>query len=164
MLASRTRLAGAVAAIAAVLLAVALVLTPGAGGDEGALAWKGKVRILDSGIPTDKILYAEVRNTSIEEVDLKAEDIRALDGDGDALHSAARFIAAFAHGIFPYSDRADASTFERRRLGEIATLKPGQAIPITLSWRVPEGGNPPVRVDFGATELDLPAVEGGKRP
>lgn len=157
MLASRTRLAGAVAAIAAALLAVVLLLAPWAGEDEGALAWKGKVRIFDSGIPTDRILYAEVRNTSLEDVDLAARDVRALDRDGKALHSAARFLAAFAHGIFPYSDRADASSSERRRLGEIATLRPGQAIPITLSWRVPKGGSPPVRVDFGATEVDLPA-------
>jgi hypothetical protein len=157
MLASRARLAAVVAVVAAAAVAVALVFAGGAGGDDGVLAWKGPVRIFDSGIPTDKILYTQVRNASLQEVDLVAKDVRALDADGDEVFSATRFLAAFAHGIFPYSERRNAGDFERRRLGEIARLKPGESMPVTLSWRVPKGEKAPVRIDFGPAVLDLPA-------
>ena len=48
------------------------------------------------------------------------------------------------------------SKFERRRIGEIATIKPGQAVPLTLSWRVPAGGSQPVEVRFDGGTLTLP--------
>ena len=48
------------------------------------------------------------------------------------------------------------SKFERRRIGKIATIKPGQAVPLTLSWRVPAGGSQPVEVRFDGGTLTLP--------
>ncbi len=37
-----------------------------------------------------------------------------------------------------------------------ATIKPGQAVPLTLSWRVREGGSEPVEVRFDGGTLPLP--------
>ena len=45
--------------------------------------------------------------------------------------------------------------FERARIGKIVTIKPGQAAPLTLSWRVPAGGSEPVEVRFDGGSLTL---------
>jgi hypothetical protein len=154
---SRTRLAVVVALAAAAALAGALLLAGGADGDDGRLAWKGKPDLIQPGAPNEHIVYGQIRNDSIEDVDLDYEDVRVLDAGGREVESAVRFIAAFAHGLYPWSQRPeDVGDFERRRLGEIATLKPGQAVPITLSWRVPENGAAAKTVDFGEIELALP--------
>jgi hypothetical protein len=154
----RLRLAAAAALVAAVAVAAVVLFTGSSSGDSARLAWKGKVQVFDSGIPTDKILYTEVENASLRDVDLDVEEIKVYDADGREVRSSVRFLAAFAHGIFPWSQKPDPlGDFERRRLGEVATLKPGQSIPITLAWRVPEGGRPPVRADLGAAELAIPA-------
>ena len=52
--------------------------------------------------------------------------------------------------------KIEGSKFERRRLGQIATIKPGQSVPLTLSWRVPEGGSEPVEARFDGGTLSLP--------
>jgi hypothetical protein len=157
MTTTRTRLTVAVALAAAAALAGVLVLVRGAGGDASRLAWKGTPTLVQSSAPTDRILYGELRNDSLENVNLRYRDVRVLDADRHEVQSAVRFIAAFAHGLYPWSLRPkDPGDFERRRLGEIATLKPGQSAPITLSWRVPTGAPQPVTVDFGTIELALP--------
>ena len=152
---TRLRIAAGVAFAAALAVAGVLLLAGGAGGsDQGELAWKGDVRVYDSGIPTDKILYTELENVSSRDLPLDTKDVRLFDEDGEQLQSSTVFLAAFAHGIFPYD--AAQSEFEQRRLGKIATLRPGQAVPITMSWRVPPGGKPPVRADFGPAEIAVP--------
>ena len=138
------------------MVAGAILLTGPSEGGDGDLAW-GKTELLRSGRPTDRILYGTLRSTSLEDVKLDVEDVRVLDAEGDEVRSAVVFLPAFAHGLFPASQQPDRiGDPELRRLGKIATLKPGQSVPITLSWRVPEGGRPPERVDFGPAELDLP--------
>ena len=152
---ARLRIVAGVALVAALAVGAVLVLAGGAGGsDQGELAWKGEVRVYDSGIPTDKILYTQLQNVSPRDLPLETKDVRLFDEDGEQLKSSTVFLAAFAHGIFPY-DAAE-SEFEQRRLGKIATLRPGQAVPITMSWRVPPGGKPPVRADFGPAEIAVP--------
>jgi hypothetical protein len=154
---SRTRIAAAVALAAAAALAGVLLLAGGAGGDDGRLAWKGTPDLIQAG--GDRILYGQIRNDSLKDVDLAYQDVRVVDAEGREVQSAVRFIAAFAHGLYPWSQRPEnPGDFERRRLGEIATIKPGRSAPITLSWRVPKGGAQPVKVDFGAIEVALPDV------
>jgi hypothetical protein len=151
------RLVAAVALAAAVTVAGVVAFTGSSSGDGGELAWKGKVRVFDSGIPTDEILYSEVQNTSLRDVDVDVEDVKVYGADGEPVRASVRFLAAFAHGIFPWSQKPDPlGDFERRRLGEIATIKPGQSVPITLAWRVPKGTPRPTRVDLGPTELPIP--------
>jgi hypothetical protein len=156
--AGRTRLAAAAALAAAAVVVVALLVT---GGDStgAALAWEGEKRVFQSGKPTDRVLTGQVKNTSLEDVTIDVEDIRLLDAEGREVQSTARFLAAFAHGRYPWSLRGDdpraLGSQERTLIGEMAKLRPGQVAPLTLSWRVPPGARPPVRVDFGSTSLAL---------
>ena len=156
MAAKRTRITAAVALAAAVAIALIVAVSGGADEGDGALAWKGEVRIITSHLPTDRILYTKIENTSLEEIKLVAKDLSVEDADGNEVYSRGRYLAAFAHGIDPYAFRGERGNFERTRLGEIATLKPGGVLPLTLSWRVKKGGEQPVKVDFGPTELALP--------
>lgn len=156
MTATRTRLTAATALVVVVVVGAALLLAGGAQGGEGRLAWQD-VEVFEASRSTDRILAGKVRNTSLEDIDLDVTDVRMLDASGGEVRSALRFREAFAHGIFPWSQKPDdTGDFERRRLGEVVTIRPGQTAPLTLSWRVPEGGEPPARVDFGPVEIDLP--------
>jgi hypothetical protein len=159
MVAKRTRLTAAVALVAAVAIASIVAVAGGSGsgsGRESSMAWSGKVQVIPSSIPTDRILYTKVENTSLEELDLVAKDVRVLDARGREVRSSASFLAAFAHGIYSWSMSGEAGDSERRRLGQIATVKPGQAIPVTVAWSVPKGGEQPVKVDFGPADVALP--------
>lgn len=157
VISSRLRLTAAVALVAAVAVALVVALTGGATADANAVSFKGKVHIFQSDIPTDQVLYSEIENTSLREITLDVEDVVLYDADGREVRSSIRYLAAFAHGIFPYSQRPDPlGEFERRRLGELKTIKPGEAIPITLSWRLEPGGARPAKVDLGPVTLTLP--------
>ena len=157
----RTKLTAA----GALLAALVLVLLAGRGGDGATaaqapvrLAWEGKPEVFEvKGLPRDRILTGRVRNTSLRPVDVSVDRIEIVDGQGKPLKSTARFLAAFAHGLYPPAQQVKPpGKFERTRLGEIATLKPGQALPLTLSWRVAPGGSAPTEVRFGGGSLDLP--------
>lgn len=157
MVTKRTRLTAAVALLAAIAIASIVTVAGGSGGGGGAaLAWSGKVRVIDSSIPTDRILYTKLENTSLENLDLVAKDVRVIDARGREVRSSASFLAAFAHGIYSWSMQGEAGESERRRLGQIATVKPGQSVPVTLAWSVPKGGEQPVKVDFGPADVALP--------
>ena len=157
MTATRTRLA-AVAALVAAAAVVAAVLLSG-GGASATLSWEGDKLVFRSGKPTDRVLTGKIKNTSLEDVTIDTEDIRLLDAQGREVQSTARFLAAFAHGRYPWSlrgdDPRDLGPSERTMLGEMTKIRPGQVVPLTLSWRVPRGADAPVTVDFGSTSLAL---------
>jgi hypothetical protein len=156
-IAPRLRLAVGAALIAALALAAVLLFTGGADGGTGTLKWAGETRVLKSGKPTDRIFMARLENASLRDVSLDVDDVRILDADGDEVQSTVRFLDAFVHGLFAWSQSPSKLTeFERRRLGQIVTIKPGKTAPVTLSWRVPAGGSQPERVEFGPTSIDLP--------
>ena len=144
---------------------IGLLVLLGRGG-EGAtaqdpvrLGWDGQPKLIKvKELPRDRILAARVRNTSLRAVSLDVERIEIVDSEGRPLQSTARFLAAFAHGLYPPAQQVGPSgRFERTRLGEIATLKPGQSLPLTLSWRMKPGGPAPTEVRFGGGSLKLPA-------
>jgi hypothetical protein len=121
------------------------------------LTWKEKPQlILVPELPRDRILTGRVRNTSLRPVDLAADRIEIVDAQGRPLQSSARFLQGFVHGLSSWSEGVRGSKFERTRLGKIATIKPGQDLPLTLSWRLPSGGREPVEVRFGGGSLALP--------
>lgn len=154
---ARLKLVVAVALVAAAAIVATALLAGSAGGDAKSLEWQGRVQVFDSGVPTDEILYTKVRNASLRDVDLDVDDVKVYDAGGKRVQASVRFLAAFAHGIFPWSQRPDPlGDFERRRMGEIVTLKPGQAAPVTLAWRVPRGEPRPARVDLGPADLKIP--------
>jgi hypothetical protein len=155
---TRYAIAAAVVAAAVAVLAGAVALSGGENDGGGTLSWASEPRITTPRtLPRDRVLVSRVRNDTLEDVDLIAADVRIVDADGHALQSTARFLSAYAHGLFPPLQRPTTpAEAEQRQLGEIVTLRPGESAPVTLSWRVPEGGEPPVRADFGVASLDLP--------
>ena len=121
------------------------------------LQWKEKPSlILVPSLPRDRILTGELRNASLHSVDLDTEAVRIVDAKGHALRSTALFSQHFSHGLYPWSWHIKGSKFERTRIGKIVTIKPGQAAPLTLSWRVPAAGSEPVEVRFDGGSLTLP--------
>ena len=121
------------------------------------LEWKEKpMLILVPSLPRDRILTGQLRNASLRAVDLDTERVRILDAKGHALRSTARFAQHFSHGLYPWSWHIKGSKFERTRTGKIATIKPGQSVPLTVSWRVPAGRSEPVEVRFDGGSLALP--------
>ena len=83
--------------------------------------------------------------------------MRVLGADGTEIRSSARFLAGFAHPLFAWSQEPkDVGDFERRRLGEIVTIEPGQTAPLVLSWRLAGGGDRAERADFGPATITLP--------
>jgi hypothetical protein len=125
--------------------------------DTARLQWKEKPSLLlVPELPRDRILTGQLRNASLRAVDLDSERVQILDAKGHALKATALFAQSFSHGLYPWSMNVKGSKFERRRIGKIATIKPGQAVPLTLSWRVPQGGSEPVEVRFDGGSLSLP--------
>ena len=121
------------------------------------LEWNEKPSlILVPELPRDRILTGKLRNASLRVVDLDTERVQILDARGRRLRATALFAQGFSHGLYPWSMRVKGSKAERRRIGKIATIKPGQAVPLTLSWRVPAGGSEPVEVRFDGGTLALP--------
>jgi len=151
---------------AGVLLAATGLLALLGGGGDGAtaapepvrLGWEGEPRVIRvDGLPRDRILSGRVRNTALRAVDVTVDRIEVVDARGRRVKSSARFLNALTHGLYPPAQQVKPpGKFERTRLGEIATLKPGQSLPLTLSWRVAPGGSAPTQVRFGGGSLALP--------
>ena len=152
-------------AAGALLAAIGLLALLGRSGDGATaqspvrLGWEGTPRVIKiDELPRDRILSGRVRNTSLRPVDITVDRIEVVDAQGRPVKSSARFLAAFAHGLYPPAQQVKPpGKFERTRLGEIATLKPGQSLPLTLSWRTKPGGAAPTEVRFGGGSLKLPA-------
>jgi hypothetical protein len=107
-------------------------------------------------LPEDRILTGRVRNTSLRPVDLSVDRIEIVDARGQRLRSTARFLQTFAHGLYPPSMHVKGGKLERTRIGQIATVKPGQDLPLTLSWRLASSTAQPLEVRFGGGSLALP--------
>lgn len=121
------------------------------------LQWKSAPLLIKvPELPRDRILTGHVRNASLRVVDLESKRVQILDARGRRLKATALFAQGFSHGLYPPSMKIEGSEFERRRLGRIATIKPGQSVPLTLSWRVPQGGSEPVEARFDGGTLTLP--------
>jgi hypothetical protein len=130
---------------------------PQAATGNAQLQWKGKPNlILVPELPRDRILTGSIRNASLRSVDLESERVQILDAAGRRLQATALFAQHFSHGLYPWSMHVKGSKFERRRTGKIATIKPGQAVPLTLSWRLGSAGAEPVEVRFDGGTLALP--------
>ena len=158
----RAALAVAAAAIAVGGPVLAVTASGDADGQDGgrtpsALAWDGKPLDIEpeASLPDDHIVLGKLRNTSLRAAELDVERVRVLDGDGRPLKTSARFLHSFAHGIYSAEmvfRGGPPGDFERRRLGEIATVKPGASVPLTVSWR----GKGAEVVDLGGATVELP--------
>ena len=110
---------------AIVLLALVAVIAGAVGvaapHDDGrTMRWAERPRVLRSpALASDRVLTADVRNTSRRPLRLTAARVRVLDVRGRALRSAARFADAFV------------PTAAARAV----TLAPGDTAPLTVAWR-----------------------------
>lgn len=134
---ARLALAG-VLALAIAVAGLVVATRPGSGVAESAqLAFTGKPRIVrPPELPRDRILSVRLENTGLKDVKLDVRDVEVLDSRGRELRSSVRFATVFAHGLVsPREQVGDPGEFERRRLGELVTLKPRRSAPLTVSWR-----------------------------
>lgn len=143
---------------AAALLAAALLAGCGGGDEDGpAVAWEGQPRVVrHPEIPGDVLVTARVRNESDAELRLDASDIRVVDSSGRPIRAAATFAAGYSHSLYPPRDAPrETPRAESERLGQAATVAPGEAVPLTVAWHRPRGGQA-ARIEVGGEELALP--------
>lgn len=124
------------------------------------VAWEGKpIVVRQPELPRDTIVSGKISNQGDAALKLDAADVRVVRSDGAAVESGARFAVGVTHSLYPPRDgpREKDPDFLRTRLGEIATVKPGDSVPLVVSWRLQPGEAAPVRVDLGAAgSLVLP--------
>jgi hypothetical protein len=98
-----------------------------------------------------------VRNDSLRRVNLAAKDLRLVADDGSTVEGSAVFLDTFLHGLYPPTrEPRDVSESELRRTGRLARIEPGKSVPLTVSWRLREGADRPVRIEYGGGSLPLP--------
>jgi len=167
---SRAALAAIVAvlAVAGVVAAVAVgggsesddagQATPGGG---GKLAWEGRPDVITpKTLPRDRILTADLRNDTLKEVDLNAaKDVKLLDRRGRTVAHTTIFTEGFSRDVYPPRYRRKVPLQDQLRLGLRAKIKPGESVPITVSWRVPSRDRAAVRLQTPAGVLGVPSPD-----
>lgn len=149
----------AVASVAA--LALATVAGCGGGEDEAAkAAWAGDPIVAPHPeLPRDRIATGRIRNGGGTELRLSVRQARLLDVRGRPVKATVRFAAGATHALYPPRDAPKEDPREQQeRLGDAATIAPGESAPLTIAWRAAEGDRAPVRVDLGPVELPLPTT------
>jgi hypothetical protein len=165
---SRAALAALVGlvAVAGVVAAVALgrSSTPDDGassGGGGRLAWEGEPQVFTpKTLPHDRILTADLRNDTLKEIDVKASrDVELLDRSGRKIQHTAIFTEGFSRDIYPPRYRRTIPLQDQLRLGLRAKIKPGQIVPVTVSWRVRSPDRAAVRLRMPGGELRVPSTD-----
>ena len=140
--------------------AIAVLVFAGCGDDRGGgprVAWQEKPLLVPHpDLPGERLLIGRLRNDSDRDLLMDVETVRVLDARGRPVRATVRFNEGAAHALYPPGDAPDESPREEReRLGSAATVAPGRSTPLVVAWRTRDG-SPPVRIDFGDAELDLP--------
>lgn len=133
-----------------------------AGPDEdssGALRWRGTPLVFRATrLPSDRVLIGGVRNGSRRSLRLVAARLRVLDARGAALRAFAQFSDTYAHGLYgAYQKPRPLPPRELSRLGFVITLPPGGRAPLSVAFRLTQRTRPPLRLDYGAGSLAIPA-------
>ena len=126
-----------------------------ASSEPGELVWSGDVKsYTPPELPQDRLVTGTLRNVSGRPLRLDVRDAQLVAADGRPVRGTITFAASFGHGLYS-PRRAPAEPdpdFERMRLGQLAQVKAGDTVPVTVSWR----GAAPVALQVGATSLELP--------
>ena len=127
----------------------------------GKLAWEGRPEVVTpKTLPRDRILTADLRNDTLKEVDLRADqDVKLLDRTGRQVVHTTIFIEGFGRDIYPPRYRRKIPLQDQLRLGLRAKIKPGESVPITAPWRVRSGGGDVVRLQTPAGVLGAPSPD-----
>lgn len=140
--------------------ALALVaLAAGCGGDDdiggGDLVWEREPRVfVNPALPDDRILTGEIRNDSLERIELVARDLEVRSSEGARLESAAIFARSFGRGVFPRNRGEEIPPGEQLRIGLRLRLEPGGTAPVAVSWR--QKGKQAALIEYGTGSLPVP--------
>lgn len=132
--------------LAATVLAVGLI-SAGCDDDDpaGPLRWEGEPALLEAeaGLPDDRIISGEVRNSSLEPIAIEADELVVI-ADGEEFETDTTFLAGYGRGFVEtargYADPDDVPDFERVRTGRLLQLEPGGTTPVVVAWRDAEAG------------------------
>jgi hypothetical protein len=147
--------------------AAGLLLLAGCGGGGGGkpaavrdpLAWaRAPLLFRATGLPRDRVLLGTVRNRSGRAVHLVSSRIAVHDAAGRRLRAWGQYVAGYAHGLYgAYQKPHPLPPGELRRLGLEIDLGPGRTAPLAVAYRLLRSTRGPLRVDYGAGTLSVPA-------
>jgi hypothetical protein len=151
----------AVAALAAAALVVAgTVGSTASESSDGALTWsEGAFSFEHETLAGDWIATGQIENGSREPIRIVAtRDVKIVDSEGRELRSAAVFSNTVGHGLFDPTRVPEARLPEEelRRIGDVAALAPGEALPLTVSWHEETGGSRADRIEYPGGSLPIP--------
>jgi len=142
------------------LLAVGAASGGDGGGDAGPLRWSGEVvSFAHPTLRTDHVVSGRLRDTSMRPLRVVARaDIRVVDAHGRALPTSAVFTQTFGHGLFDPTRLPEARLPERElmRIGDVGRFRPGDELPVTISWREEPGRAPGARIVYPGGSLSIP--------
>lgn len=128
---------------------------PGAdtdGAQRGPLRWEGTPRqIPHPTLPGDVVLAGEVVNASLKPLKLEASALEVVDADGDQLQANGAFLPGYVRALMPRNRAEELPDYEKRRLGRVVELRPGDRLPLNVSWR----GGTAAAIRYGAGQLAL---------
>jgi hypothetical protein len=143
----------------ALTAALPLACSDDDGAGVGDLVWAGRPNVYrQATLPRDRVLVGTIRNDSLRPIKVAATDVRAVDGDGDALRGNATFVRGYIHPLYPPTRPPSGGLpeSELERTGRQLRLEPGQTAPLSVAWRLAPGAEAPVRIDYGSGSLPIP--------
>jgi hypothetical protein len=110
-------------------------------------------------LPSDRIVTGRIRNDGHRELRLQVDQAQVLDARGQPVRATVRFAAGATHALYsPADGPMENPRAQQERLGDAATIEPGQSAPLTVAWDAAAPGRAPVRVDLGPVTVPLPAA------
>ena len=148
--------------LAAVVIAALGLTGCELGGDDsgartgGRVTWERPPRLMRAaGSEPASIVHGVVRNDSLRRLRLEARRLELRDEAGERVAGSAAFLSGYVQPIEPLNrPQGDVPEDERKRMGKVAELDPGDTTPLGASWRRRSGH--PVRLDYGSGSLPLP--------
>ena len=149
------------AVLAACLALVVAAVVAGCGDDEpptNALAWfDTPTVIVPPTLKQDRILRAEVRNDSDQELRVESGAFKVYDDRGRPVKASATFAEGYLHSLYPPTrGPATLPDTELERLGKVALIEPGKTATLTVSWTEPRGKRSATTIDYGRGKLTIP--------
>jgi hypothetical protein len=126
----------------------------------GDLVWETPPKVYrEATLPRDRVLVGSVRNDSLRPMKVVATDVHAVDEDGNALRGNATFIRGYIHALYPPTRPPPGGLpdSELERTGRQVRLQPGKTAPLSVAWRLAPDSKGPVRIDYRAGWLPIPA-------
>jgi len=147
---------------AASIAALALAAVAGGCGDDARdtarASWDGEPAVAPHPeIRTDRIATGRVRNDGGSELRLSVAQAKVVDAHGTPIRATVRFAAGVTHSLYPPRDAPHENPRQQQeRLGDAATIEPGESAPLTVAWHAGTADRVPVKVDLGPVDVPIP--------